>query len=525
MVRSLKTLILHSASVAALFLGALTGVPASAADDDADEATKALPDFDTLDFDGALKVFQNSGDRWIREPCAFGAPLLNVLQDHQPENAAVQRYRLFASALCAGDEGRVEDGKGLIEELNALNPVGTDVEMTLYYVFRTEDADLALETLGNLVGKDFEQLSTDRFWSVVRTIRMAGRGEEFQSLALSWFEGEQIGFINGDLYSALASSALIAAARDGREEMVEPLLQHITSPSVYVDLLTNRDFETIWPQIEERAGDNLADIGAEDVAMARSRLAIAPGDRDRFSDLAYALLFHGEFQAAIDLADTWQDREKRGLALEEGDGWAYNIQAYAYDSLGQVERADAVFDRLAQIKPEGNEWVVNFLINRASRLVGYGRWQEGLEAAGLARTVPGNDYAAMILARDHACALLKLGRREEARTELDFLRENAEESIHLAAQGLLCHGLRDEAAQLLVERLGNSATRGSAQSALAQQEASLFYSPSMLPDPRDLLEEYPELDEAYRELTRNLPERFIPRASLMRRHSDLPDWE
>lgn len=131
----------------------------------------------------------------------------------------------------------------------------------------------------------------------------------------------------------------------------------------------------------------------------------------------------------------------------------------------------------------------------------------------------------MIIARDHACALTQLDRTDEAADELVFLRENAAESVNLISQALLCLGLKEEAAQVLIDGLNDPATKDSALRALAKPETDLFYTSSMLPKARSLMEEYPELKAGFYASARDLPEAFIPRASILRVKLDLPEWD
>ena len=509
----------------ALAAAAFAAAPLAAQDTVDEAAGSDLPDFENLSFNEALGIFRESDRRWVEEPCDFGAPLLGAMLGHQPDNPDVIYLSFYTRALCADNEKRYEDGAALVRELNNVEGRSADLSLTLYFARRTEDGQWALETLQNLEAEELGSLDPERFWFDIGPVFDAGLSEEFEALALHWFESNLIGFIDGDLYSPLAYRALSAAARDGRNDIAPQLLSYILSPRSYVDLLTMRKYEPLWPEIEARAGPNLTLVGAENVETTRRRLANAPSERKRFSDAAHALHFNGDFEEAIELADSWREREERGLELEEGDGWALNIQAYAYDSLGQPERADAVFDELAKVDPEENGWVVSFVINRASRLVGHGRWEEGLEAAQYARTVPGSTYAEMIVAYNHTCALNRLGRTEEALAELTFMRENRETSVAMLASALLCNGLRDEAAEVLIEGLRNEDTRGNAIETLLGPEADLFYTQSMLPDNRDLMAEYPELAAEFALHARDLPEAFTPRASQLRARLDLPEWE
>ena len=519
-----KRMAIVAASIAALFALQIAPVSAQSGDEEAPN-TAPLPDFSSLNYEEAVRAFSQDGERWFEEPCVFGVPLLARMQDLEPGLMPVQRAALLAQAFCADEEERYADGAQIMRMYNALDPAEADAGLTLYFANRTGDAGPVLDLFEMMRGEVLSDLDVQSFSLASQIIAEAGRAEELGAIALGWFEDNQIGFFNSDLHGTLAMRALAQAGRENRGDMTDQLLVSIISPASYVRLLSNREYEIFWPKIAERAGSNLSDVGAEYVETTRRRLVNAPRDRDRFSAAAYALHFNGDFEEAIALAQSWSEREERGLALEEGDAWALNIEAYAYDSLGQRDEADAVFERLAALDPEENNWVVNFVINRASRLVGHGRWEEGLAAAQLARSVPGSTYAEMIVARDFACALRQLGRSDEAEAELNFLRENSKTSVHIAAVGLLCHGLRDETAQMLSEGLGETATRSSAIEALQIAEADLFYTQSMLPAPRALMDEYPELAAEYAKYARDLPADLIPRASTLRVRLDLPIWE
>jgi hypothetical protein len=518
----------HAALAVALAMPALTAAPLAAhqtkqADAPA-AATAATPDFTTMDGAEAFRTFREQRDRVYDQSCGFGVPLLGAMERAEPDNMSVIRFALFIQALCADEEGRYADGAALTRRINTIDPANPEIGLSLYFARQTKDVDWVLAILGGLTDEQIGALETDELWQAAGAVHLAGRGEEFEALTLRWIEGGKLPFFDRDQWAGLAGNALGAAARDRRTELADQLLGYIDSPSIYIELLTDRTYEPLWPQIEARAGANLSSVGAEYVAMTRQRFSDAPDDRDRFSEAAHALHFHGEFESVVALAQTWRARQARGIGIEEGDAWALNLQALAHDALGQPERADAVMDELAAYDPQKHDWVVNFVINRASRLIGYGRWEEGLSAAQLARTVRGSRYAEMIVAKDHACALAALSRADEAASELDFLRKHKIESVDLAAQGLLCHGLREEAAKMLTEGLGDPATRARAIETLLAPEADLFYTRSILPQARALMVEYPELAAAFAEYARDLPEAFTPRAAQRRAPLDLPAW-
>jgi tetratricopeptide (TPR) repeat protein len=495
--------------------GALLAAPLAADEPAADP----LPDLAAMDAKVLVALFTQDENRWSREPCTFGAPLLVELETKAARPIPVRRVRLLAQALCADREKRYADGAQLVGEIAKLTPDEPETGMAIYFANRLEDPDGMLAVLRALNDTGLGQLDEDDYWLAGSVLTRNGRGSDFDALALAWAEGGKLAFIDTQLHESVAIRALRAAAVAGRGDLADQLLLPITSPTAYIRLLTSREFEPLWPQIEMRAGPNLTLVGDEHVRATRIRFTNAPNDRDRFSDAAHALHYNGQFAEAITLAQRWREREARGVGIEEGDAWALNIEAYAYDSLGQPKQADKVFDDLAKLDPEEHNWVVNFVINRASRLVGQGRWKQGLAATELARKVAetqGSTYAKLIIASDRACALQRLGRARDAQGELAFLRDNWKDGVRLTVRGLLCHGLKDEAEQLLIAGLRDESLRDFAINAFETDELDLFYTATTLPQAGDMLPDYPELAAELAKHMRPIPEAYIPQAALKR---------
>ncbi len=490
-----------------------------------ESAPSSIPDFDDMEYGELIREFQKERGRWARESCEFGVPILTAMSRKNPDNDPVENLRLLAQVLCANERNDYAEAAQVLKTLETNFPDQHYNDLGFLLAVRTESAEDALARLRSLDFDQAKDLSEDTLWSVSRMLTRAGRNTELNDVALDWSQNGIFGALSRDQQSGMAFRALDAAVRQERIEAVDGLLTYVTNPQSYVTLLTDRKYETIWPKIEARAGPNMSLVGQEDVMLKLARLENNELDRDRFSAAARALHFNGQFEDAIELADQWRSREEGGSAIEEGDAWALNIQAYAYDSLGQTEKADAIFDRLAEVDASKHSWAVNFVINRAARLVGQGRWTEGLEAAELARSVPGSTYAELIVARDFTCALKKLGRIEESEKELPFLRENAEDGLAMSVQGLMCHDLNSEAAQILSDALANPITRDRAIAAFEVDELDLFYTQSILPDARDLLADFPDLAQQLATYVRPMPEEYVPTASLKRVTLDLPSWE
>jgi hypothetical protein len=246
-----------------------------------------------------MALFHKNRETWLREPCTIGVPLTTAMEEKVGKTVPIRRARLLAGALCADKEKRFAEGAQIVREMDQLAPDSPAVGLGLYFARRLDDAEGALAILGGLEGKPLGELERDEFWAVARMIGLQQRGRDLDALALRWADEGKFAFIDGDLHEGLAIRGLREAARSGRSDLVERLLLSITSPSSYIDLLTGRDYESFWPQIEARAGANLATIGAEHVRMTAARLTNAASDRDRLSDAAHALHYNGQYADAI----------------------------------------------------------------------------------------------------------------------------------------------------------------------------------------------------------------------------------
>jgi tetratricopeptide (TPR) repeat protein len=496
-----------------LALAALCG-PALAADAPAPDLAK----MSNADLAALLNSYDKNG---LVHACTEALPVLEEFARRAPEAAVILRGREVARMYCADESG---DPEKALTHLYALeenyDARGLDA-YALYLASRTDDGPLALSRLRLLSrNKELAAVPKEAVFAAVRGIRRANMLDELGTPGLEVARSDGVGALPPEVQATFGGPALRSAALAGDLPKVEKLLPLMNSPNDYLDLLKFRDYEKAWSVIEKAAGDHLAKIDDAYIAESRARFAEDEADRDRFGDLARALYYAGRFAETEALVGGWRKSRPDLDKIEEGDAWAMNIEAYALDALGRRGEADAVFDRLATYDPSQYFWVVNFAINGASRLVGQGRSEEGLAATERAREVAekqGSMYAKMLVARDRACALIRLGRQSEADSELDYLRKNSKEGIESAAEGLLCAGLDDEAAALISKALDDPVLRYQALASFPGPQFDLFYTPSNLPHLGEFILARPDLREKALRLARIIPDRFVPEAQLKRK--------
>lgn len=498
-------------------LAMLVAVPAAAQD-----SGEPAPDFGAMTDEQLGTRLAAIGREGFRDPCTRVVPLFTELHRRNPRETRYDSGLLVAQAYCAYQEKRFAEGMRYLRRAERDNPGPGGIEpLGLYFATELKDGEAALSRLRGLAATGgIVALPIDVLGWTFRAIREDGRGEELGAFAYQLATSSTFERMDVRVQGMLASNALAHVAGSGETTQVDALLRHVRSPSSVLDLLALREYEAIWPQVERHAGDNLASLSDDYVAWTAARLADKPEDRDRLSENSYALLYAGRYREAVELAQGWLDRKQHEGEIEEGDGWALNIQAYAYDALGQPEEADRVFDRLARISPDEHPWVVNFLINREVRLVELGRWEDGLAASEVARPSTdkhGTPYARMLVASYRACALHKLGQTDESARELDFVREHFADAPGAGGVALLCADRDDEAAKLLGTTLADEASRAGFLDDMQDARFDLFGTPQpQLREPRELVLARPELRDAALQHVRLLPDRFVPVAYLRR---------
>jgi tetratricopeptide (TPR) repeat protein len=365
-------------------------------------------------------------------------------------------------------------------------------------------------------------LSDRIFYGLAREFNTDDQNDHVIRLYQMLFQSPHFDRLSADIRSASASRMLKQKLKNKKIGDVGDLLTKISSPYYYTEMLSDRIFEPIWPQIEQRAGPNMANILTPYLKEMKSEFELDPENLKKKQIYGHALLFTGRFEDIIALAGTIDRSDAAIRNWGEDDGWLLNLEAYAEDALGDAAAADRIFDQFAAIdyRPEENGWLVNFIINRASRLVGQRRWEEGLDAAKTAGTISeksGSPFANMLVRWSKLCALHGLGRSEEAQAMLSEIVEQQDDALLVAAQAMLCVGERERAATLMIKGLEDDTKRDQFIEALQKPEFELFYAESSLPSINGELRHHPDVAKLFDRLARDVPDEYIPMVGEKRR--------
>lgn len=458
--------------------------------------------------------------------CKLVPSLLDEMAKRPRLSGRVGGPRLYSKYICAWTEGRYKEAYQLSSQVEAASGVSLGEDISFILATSAEEYPAAASHVIKMAaapdGSAFGRMETDYFWELSRQLVRNKLDETRTKMFRAVADSPHWERLKPEVRSGIAQVTMTLDAKNGIYTRANSLSRDLQGPYPFFELLAHRQMEPVWPLLEDIAGPNMQKIAEADVVLKAEIYNRDKTDRKAFQHYAHALHFAGKFEEAIALVQTLDHSPKALLKATEDDLWAMNIEAYALDSLGRKAEAEVVFDKMAELPfdVEQRPWLVNFVINRASRLVGLGKWEKGLEATMLAHEITeksGSPYAKMLVRKAHICALVNMDRAAEAAPLLVEAYEQREDTFITAAEAHLCAGQDDKAAAIVLEALKDPNHVYNMVEELQGEDFEIFYVREILPSVRDRVKQRPEIDAAFNAVARDLPERLIPRASLRRR--------
>jgi len=351
------------------------------------------------------------------------------------------------------------------------------------------------------------EISNITFWQSPQANR--------DQIAVAFARSSAFSSLPEKLQTSFVTAAVKPLLASGEKDRALALALHKPDPETMLDQLINREYEFLWPQLAEAAGPRLSLILPRTVARAESEHKAAPGNDEKLSQLALAYLAARRFDDVVRLANGFDHSEKAMRSLGEHKAWTLNAAVTALDQLGRRGEGDALFDALVASPLKDRGWLVNFVINRADRLVTQGRWALALPAAEKAVEVAathGSPYARQIAAADRYCAAIKLN---PARAELagwwDQIAKSWADNVGSAIQAAQCKGDDAAARRFIADGLADGEARPQLLRTLQPREAQFFRDEgNMFAEPRLLLEGQAELQAQFARYGRTLPPDLMP---------------
>lgn len=492
-------------------------------------SAKIVTDYSALSDEKLAARYEKAADVENPDYCKTLLPLLSEMAKRPGFPEGVGRAEIFAEYQCAIAEERYKDAYAQSTQLEKITGIAQQDDVALVLAVVAEEYPAAANRLINMAGSAdgsaLGKLDIPLFWQLSRELVRNKQSEIRLRMFRALADSPHLDRLNPAARSGIAQATITLDAENGVFSRAKILSSELQGPYPFLELLANRKLESMWPALEEMAGPNLQKVADADVLRKAEAYKNDPTNREAFHYYANALHFAGRFEDAIALARTFDHSPKSMLKATEDDLWALNIEAYALDALVRKSEAEAVFDAMGALPFEGERqsWLVNFVINRASRLVGLGQWQKGLDASMLAHEVTeksGSPFAKMLVRKARICALVNLGRSAEAAPLLIEAYEGREDAYSTAAEAHLCAGDDSKAAAIVLEALKSPDHRHNMAKALQSQDFEIFYVREILPSLRDRLRHRPDIDTEFNSFARDLPEQLIPGASLRRRQAN-----
>ncbi len=230
---------------------------------------------------------------------------------------------------------------------------------------------------------------------------------------------------------------------------------------LYVTLIVagDRRFSSVWDSWQRERRFDWTALAQANLDKARTDMAEQPGSLRPVNDYLGALRTLGRYDEAIQVGQAFAARIEDGETFEDARLKAPSVQiqlAQALFETGRYGEAEAVF-----VKAIGEDSSVDARIAWGGRLLDLGRPRDVLKVL---EGVDANDitpYGQLWVDSQRACAQADIDKGAAEKT-LALLEAGKGENPAALSQALLCMNRVDEAAKLMVSRLGEPRHRAGA---------------------------------------------------------------
>lgn len=453
--------------------------------------------------------------------CKELSPILAEMVTRGSFPEQIVKASAAAEMWCAREQGRWQDAyRYMLVAEEGVEPLGFGAlgfGIAIYAGHYDDALDRLLAIAESEDPKEAFSLYIEDVLFLMDKLRDDGSEKSTRRMLDGLFHSPHFNQFSPRLQGPIAYALLDSDADRGDFAHADEKLAYLKYPPTYIYLLADRKFAPIWPALESKVGKNMRTVVDSYLAETQARYKSNPKDDNALQGYAHALLFAGRPEDVVALVDV----DDIG-SMNENQGWALNVKAYALDALGRHAEAEAVFDAIAKIpyRPGVNEWLVSFLINRASYLSELGLFEKALAANRLAESLPASEYANMLTLKTNICSLAGLGRSAEVEPYLKLIYDKRRDSYDIAALAALCVGDVDRAARIVLEALADPKSSGDMAEDLQPEGFSLFYSRSHLPTLYEKLHAYNGISQALDKAGRFIPDEYMPEAGIRRTQAD-----
>lgn len=313
--------------------------------------------------------------------------------------------------------------------------------------FPNEVASLDSMWIGSLMRELDEKKAVDARFEMALALASRGYNDADEPGAVDWIMAE----------------AIVGLLRRDRADEARPLLARLTDASTLLEMLVDRQYEPLWPDLEAQAGPRGARAMATDLAATQAAHRRDPKNLASLRTYMNALCAVGRTGEAAALgAPFTADLAAIEKAGEDGF-WLVNAQASALAESGRFDEGDRLLGKLLTLKIADYPDLISMAINRGAALVEFGRPAEALAAANFVKAQGEqamSDYGRMWNWRTETCALQALGRTADAQAVLARIEALKDKNVAAHTMAMLCHDRLDVVEKVVIERLADPDKRG-----------------------------------------------------------------
>jgi hypothetical protein len=361
--------------------------------------------------------------------------------------ANLHQMRAIADMLLNDREGfKADADRALAASPNPARSLQAFVEMAVFF-----DPDIALSSFKRLsaIDKDRARRLDERVvGGLLQVFFQAGKIPQFEELTLLLGDLSYGGALSRD--DIQIKSATILMKRGRPAEALDHARQ-VRNRSGLIDILTDRRFEAIWPELERSVGPRMETVAQANLASARAAFEKDPDKIEARLALMQAMADLGMWADADSLGKAIGRNRDELLALNERTAWIVDNHADILAAADRMDEADQRRAALVDTWTDDRGWIVNMAINRVGALVSAQRYQKAL--ALLDSEKPKLDrfssaYAKQLLRGYRIRLLVSLGRLKEANAIEPELIEHSGDATE-ATLGALLYLNRDADAEKL----------------------------------------------------------------------------
>jgi transglutaminase-like putative cysteine protease len=401
------------------------------------------------------------------EPSKVGVMLRELMESKSFGTLSPQQQRgaWFLAGAVAFDEGDGARSLALMKlATNAEGAGAAEWQMRFDAARLAEDRADAAACLITLAQRWPESLSDMEVRSVALTVQEApkagpGRYRLLKALYDAKYTTEGV-----PPSSWWRDLALLQLERGERVEAIQTLAR-VVDPYVAISILADKRFDPVRSEVQSQL--DVTEMARQEVDLGREIAHRNPDKLQPVIELGYFLLYSGRYEEMLALCDQVIARVNEATgpkSYSDYQGryvWILDNRSRALYGMGRWDEALAQQVAASHL-PELGEDNVSQMINLAGLYNELSRPKEAREVLAALDPAKTSGYGHAQVAFELLQSAVQGGDQAEVARQLEYLREHKEDSVRTLEDALIIAGREDEAAQLLIARLGDLNERVSA---------------------------------------------------------------